>query len=89
MEAFFAQIIARSRSLDWGKSKLRIIAVNPHYLIIRHPHAFRVAIFAEIESRLTALAKLSAEGAPDLEDTCILLSQLQGQLDAAVDEEHR
>ena len=51
--------------------------------------AFRVAIFAEIESRLTALAKLSAEGAPDLEDTSLLLSQLQGQLDAAVDERHR
>ena len=50
---------------------------------------FRVTISAEIESRLNDLSKVSAEGAPDLEDTCLLLSQLQEQLDAAVDEGHR
>ena len=51
--------------------------------------AFRVAIFAEIESRLAGLAKVSAGETPDLEDNRRLLTQLQEQLDAAVDEGHR
>ena len=51
--------------------------------------AFRVAIFAEIESRLTGLAKRSARGTPDLEDNRLSLTQLQDRLDAAVDDGHR
>jgi len=50
---------------------------------------FRVAIFAEIKSRLAGLAKLSAGGTPDLEDNRGLLIQLQEQLVAAVDDGHK
>ena len=51
--------------------------------------AIRVAICAEIESRLAGLAKLSAGGAPDLKDNRRLLTQLQEQLDAAFDDGHK
>ncbi len=48
--------------------------------------ASRLAILAEIESRLNGLPKLSAGGAPGRGKTCLRLSQLQEQLDAGVDE---
>jgi len=50
---------------------------------------FRVAIFAEIETRLAGLAKVSAEGAPDWEENRGLLTQLQEQLVATVDNRHK
>ncbi len=48
--------------------------------------AFRVAIFAEIESRLNELPKVSVAGAADREATVLLLAQLQEQLHAGVAE---
>ena len=88
--------------LDWTPRQLASYLVDRSRTDSWHPfhyepdpysdqlgETFRVAIFAEIESRLAGLAKLSAGGTPDLEENRRLLTQLQEQLDAAVDDGHR
>ena len=85
--------------LDWTPSELASYLVERSLTDCWHPFqeapdlyrdllndASRAAVFAEIESRLNGLPKLSAGGAPDREKTYRRLSQLQEQLDAGDDE---
>ena len=88
--------------LDWTPSELASYLVDRSLTDCWHPFqedpdlywdllndASRAAVLAEIESRLNELPKLSVGGAPDREETCLRLSQLQEQLDAGVDEGDR
>ena len=85
--------------LDWPASELASYLVDRSLADSWHPFqeapdlypeqlgdASRLAILAEIDSRLNGLPKLSAGGAPDREKTYRRLSQLQEQLDAGDDE---